>query len=463
MDHISIHITAVIEPMLSRAQACTAGGDDEGAGQLYVDILRLDRTHRQALIELGALALAKGRREAARTAFRQAVGCHADDLTSRVTLGNMALEDGDIPAARLHYQSALAVNPECAEACQGMARVLSHLGDETAARPYWAKGFQGHAVVPRQYRGAGHGMDILFLAAARGGNVRLRPWIDDRVLAVTVIYADYYDTAQPLPPHRLVVNAIGDADLNPQALAKAQAMLAACKAPVINPPEQVRRTGRAALARHCEAIEGSRLPDVRILPRADIPAAPNLQFPVLLRTPGFHTGQHFALVETEESLAEAVERLPGDELFIIEYLNARGADGMFRKYRVMFIDGVLYPWHLAISNDWKVHYYTAGMADNAIYREEERLFLKDMQAVLGLRAMAALEDLNKRLGLDFAGADFALSQDGSILLFEANATMTINSPPAGGIWDYRRSATADVQNATRKMLLRRAGVSQFIN
>ena len=30
------------------------------------------------------------------------------------------------------------------------------------------------------------------------------------------------------------------------------------------------------------------------------------------------------------------------------------------KYRVMFIDGVCHPLHLAISRDWKVHYFTAA-------------------------------------------------------------------------------------------------------
>ena len=35
--------------------------------------------------------------------------------------------------------------------------------------------------------------------------------------------------------------------------------------------------------------------------------------------------------------------MPGDDLLAIEYLDARGPDGMARKYRVMFIDGVALP------------------------------------------------------------------------------------------------------------------------
>jgi hypothetical protein len=458
---LAAHIAAVVAPMLARARARIAQGDDAAAQQIYLDILRLDPTHRAALLELGVAALGSGHRAAARTLFSQAAQHHPDDLTARVTLGNMALEDDDLDAARAHYQEALERDPSCAQAYQGMARVLTNLGNATAAEPYWEKGFAGNAMVARQYRGAGAGIDVLYLVAARGGNVRLRPWMDDRVFATTVLHAEYFDPDQELPPHLLVVNAIGDADLGAFALTQAQALLEHSTAPVINPPEKVRATGRAALVGLCAGIEGLVLPQIRLLPRAEISSADLQYFPLLLRSPGFHTGQHFVLVEHRAALAAAIASLPGDALFAIDYLDARGRDGMARKYRVMFIEGVIYPWHLAISPDWKVHYYTAAMETNAAFRAEEQRFLEDMPGVLGARAMAALSALNQQVGLDFAGADFALSEDGSVLLFEANATMVINAPPEGAIWDYRRRAAQEVQGATRRMILDRARINKL--
>jgi glutathione synthase/RimK-type ligase-like ATP-grasp enzyme len=148
--------------------------------------------------------------------------------------------------------------------------------------------------------------------------------------------------------------------------------------------------------------------------------------------------------------------LPGDELLLIEYLDARGADGMARKYRVMIIDGALYPLHLAISADWKVHYFTAGMADDAAYRAEERRFLENLAEVLGQRALAALTAIGRELGLDYAGVDFALAPDGSVLLFEANATMVINPPEPDPIWDYRRAPIGRALDAAQRLLLSRA-------
>lgn len=186
--------------------------------------------------------------------------------------------------------------------------------------------------------------------------------------------------------------------------------------------------------------------------RAALQNTDDLRFPLLLRAPGFHTGRHFLRVERQEDLAPAVTALPGEELLVIEYLDARGPDGMARKYRVMIIDDVAYPLHLAISADWKVHYFTADMAANAAYRAEEQRFVDDMPAVLGPRAMTALQGIGETLGLDYAGVDFALSADNSLLLFEANATMVINLPDCDPIWDYRRAPIERALAAVRQML-----------
>ena len=172
----------------------------------------------------------------------------------------------------------------------------------------------------------------------------------------------------------------------------------------------------------------------------------------MLRAPGFHTGQHFVRVETLDALAEAMAALPGEELLAIEYLDARGADRLARKYRVMLIGGAFYPLHLAISADWKVHYFSADMLVSESHRAEEQRFLEDMPAVLGDRAMTALAQIAQSLGLDYAGVDFALDADGTLLLFEANATMLINPPGPEAVWDYRRAAAARALAAAQKLL-----------
>ena len=432
-----------------------ARGDDAAAKQAYLDVLRAEPTHCSALNELGMLANTSGHRSAARTAYAQVVLHHPDNVIGRVNLANLLLEDGDLAAARVHYEAALVTDPERPEAHQGMARVLNGL-DDVAAEVHWRKGFVGHAIVKQRFRGSGPGIPLLLLVSARGGNVPTLQSLDDRVFSITAIYADYHDPEQPLPPHALVVNAIGDADLCGVALAGAEQIIACSKAPVVNPPSLVRLTGRADNARRLGDVAGVIAPKTNTVKRLSLLAADGWHYPLLLRPPGFHTGQHFRYVADRDALPDIVAELPGEELLAIEYLDARGPDGMARKYRVMFIDGVCYPLHLAIAADWKVHYFTAGMATNAAYREEECRFLDDMPAVLGKRAMAALRDVGAALGLDYAGIDFALAPDGSVLLFEANATMVLIPPGPEPVWDYRRRAIDMALDATKQMLLRRA-------
>jgi len=122
----------------------------------------------------------------------------------------------------------------------------------------------------------------------------------------------------------------------------------------------------------------------------------------------------------------------------------------------MMIDGQLYPMHSAISQHWKIHYFTAEMADHPQHRAEDAAFLEDMPRVLGPRAMAALQQIRDALGLDYAGIDFSLNARGEILLFEANATMVVNPAEADERWDYRRAPLQRVRDRIREMLVRRA-------
>ena len=224
-------------------------------------------------------------------------------------------------------------------------------------------------------------------------------------------------------------------------------------------------TGRCENARRLQSVPGLIAPRTSPFPHALLAGADGVgvlhqqgfAFPLLLRAPGFHMGQHFVRVESHAELVAAVNGLPGDEVLAIEYLDAQGVDGRVRKYRVMMVDGELYPLHLAISNHWKIHYFSADMADCAEHREEDAQFLSDMPRILGARAMATLQHLQKALGLDYAGVDFGINQQGDILLFEANATMIVQEPDEGEKWDYRRPAVSRIHAAVHRMLLTRAG------
>ena len=133
------------------------------------------------------------------------------------------------------------------------------------------------------------------------------------------------------------------------------------------------------------------------------------------------------------------------------------ATDFHRKLRVMIIDRKIYPLHLAISRNWKVHYFRADMAASPENRCTDAAFLADMAELIGPRGMAALERINAALDLDYGGIDFAVNADGDILFFEANATMVMVPLAADPKWDYRRPAFEAVFAAHPRDAVGRAG------
>ena len=429
------------------------------ARNAYLDVLAREPAHRLALNNLGTLLNATGYRTAARTAYAEAVARHPGDPMSHVNLGNVLYQGGEFQAAREQFETALQVEPEYREAHQGLAHVLTELGEDEAAQRHRRKGFEDRPVFALPYRGSGPPVSLLLLVSSMGGNIPTRHLLDDRVFQTHVVMPEYFDPKNPLPPHQVVFNAIGDADLSGAALNAAQSVVARTSAPVINLPSAVLATGRAASTR-LGKLPGVVTPKTIFLPRellessegAATVARHGFEFPLLVRTPGFHTGRHFVRVESAEALAGAVAELPGRELAVIEFLNARGDDGKVRKYRVMMIGGELYPLHVAISSHWKIHYFTADMAEQADNRGEDAEFLENMPGVLGPRAMEALRHIQQTLGLDYGGVDFGLSSAAEVLLFEANATMVVNPPEPDERWAYRRPAVERIFGAVRRML-----------
>jgi tetratricopeptide (TPR) repeat protein len=439
-------------------------GRTEDAKQAYLEVLTRESTHVGALNNLGTLLYLTGYRTAARSAYSEAIRQHPDQPMAHVNLGNLHLEAGELAAARQHYEAALGLDREFAEAHQGLGNLLAELGEEDAAAEHQRLGHWDRKPTELPYRGESEPVNVLLLVSGRRGDVPIRHLLDDKIFRTFVVLPNVYDPDIALPEHQVVFNAIGDADLCKQALDRAVTLMERTFAPIINAPAVVLGTGRAANARRLGEIPGVIAPRIATLPREALsgPDAEGalgrrgFQYPFLLRAPGFHNGRHFLLIENAGQLSAAAAELPGEELAAIEFLDARGADGAYRKYRVMMIGGWLYPLHLAISPNWKIHYVTAEMAQSAAYRAEEAQFLEDMPAVLGPSAMAALGEIQNALGLDYAGIDFGLNARGEILLFEANATMTVLAPDQDRRWDYRRAAIRRVEDAVRRLVIDKA-------
>ncbi|MHB8285524.1 MAG: ATP-grasp domain-containing protein [Caulobacteraceae bacterium] len=435
------------------------------AKQHYLDTLKQYPNHFMTLNNFGSFLYETNFRRAAQLVLERAVSLHPDQALAHVNLANLLMYADDTARARRHCEIALEIEPGNMLAHQRLSLLSQEAGDLRAMVRHQQLGFAKAPPRILPCLGDGEPISLLLLTSTPPADLTWRKLIDRRVFTITEISPAFFDPEEQLPPHQVIFNAIGDTDLAPEALRAAQTLIGRSSAPVINAPSKALMTGRMEIARRLGSIPGVRAPRIVQMARADLtsPEAPESLgrrgfggYPVLLRSPGFHTGRHFVRVEAPEQLSAAAEKLPGDDLLVIEHLDASRADGHHRKYRVMMIDGELYPLHLAVSADWKVHYFTGAMKDNAGFQAEERQFLENMSQALGARAMAALRAIQSSLGLDYAGVDFALGVQGEVLLFEANAVMTIVPPDPDPQWDYRRPAIEQATEAARTMLIAKA-------
>jgi hypothetical protein len=442
-----------------RARTLVARGRIDEARAALLELVARDPNDPGALADLGTVLVQGGFREAARTAYERALQLAPDDAVHHANLANVLFALGDYPAARERYEAALALDPELAQAHQGLSYAFVRLGEDAAAARHRQLGFAGRALIAGPYHGPGPAVDVLLAVAAAGGTLYTDEFFDPRQFRVTTLVVDAY-AGEPLPPHQVVFNAISDADRCAPELARVGEFAARGSAAIINDPARVLATTRRGNAKRLGELPGVVTAATVRLQRADLSiarlAAEGIAPPLLLRAPGFHTGQHFVRVDRDDGLLAAAAALPGDEVLALAFLDTRAADGTYRKYRVMFVDGDLYPLHLAVASDWKVHYFTAGMAGNAAHRAEDARFLDDPAGVLGPVAVAALERVRDALGLDYAGVDFAIDRAGRVVVFEANATMIVLPPGPEAIWDYRRPHVTRVVDAVRRMVRRAA-------
>jgi len=464
LDQVLERDPDAIDARFERASLLRERGAFEASKRDYLELIRREPAHFAALNDFGTLVLNAGYQEAARSLYSEAVRHHPSNPNGHVNLGNLLFLADEKAEARGHYEAALKLDPDHIHAHRGMGNVLAEIGDTAGARRHRDKGFKSHFLTTLPYRGEAPPISILLLVAASGGNIPTNSLLDDRIFQTTVLVTEYADPAVPLPPHDLVFNSIGDADLSREGLKSAFAVLARTERPVLNHPAQVLKTGRAANIDRLRGLPNVVVPRVITAPRrllagpeaTTVIADNGLAFPLLVRAPGFHTGIHFIRVETLEDLAAAVTQFPGNDAWLIEQLDARGPEGLYRKYRVMIVEGKLYPLHLAISRDWKVHYFRADMAHSAENRAKDAAFLDNMTSVLGPRAVAALERISAELGLDYGGIDFAVNAQGDVLFFEANATMVMVPLTSDEKWAYRRPAFERVFAAIRAMLIERS-------
>ena len=216
--------------------------------------------------------------------------------------------------------------------------IFERAGQLDAADDAWSAAFNGSGPAVSRYHGAGEPIRILFLWSAGEGNIPLRPVLDSHLHEWSTLFVESFSERMILPPHDVVFNAVGNADLRTRALTMAQRALGATDAPVINDPSRVCRTGRMEVAESLRSIPGVVTPRMKTVSR-EVLAGANAEafladagfaWPLLVRSQGYHSGEHFVSVGDSAMLGSCIAALPGDELLVIAFIDTRRADGTIR-------------------------------------------------------------------------------------------------------------------------------------
>jgi hypothetical protein len=267
-------------------------------------------------------------------------------------------------------------------------------------------------------------------------------------------YVDAAGPVPPLPPHDAVFVAIGESDDAAPQLAALERFAATGSRPVLNRPALIRRLGRVPLAetfadaRYCRVVATSRLDRARY-------ASEGFPVPHIVRPVGSHGGHGLTRIDDDAQRAIYLETIDAADLYVAPFIDYSSADGFFRKYRIVFIDGEPFPFHLAISPHWMVHYYNAPMGEHQWMRDEEHAFLANIGAVFSGELGEALRETAALLPLDYVGIDCAIDRDGKMLIFEADNALIVHLLDDPALYGYKHEYVPRILEALDTMVRRR--------
>jgi hypothetical protein len=187
---------------------------------------------------------------------------------------------------------------------------------------------------------------------------------------------------------------------------------------------------------------------------ADIAA--ELQSPVIVRPRGSHAGVGLAKLDDRAAIDRYLGERAEQEFFVSRFVDYTSDDGLFRKYRVVFVDGRPYACHMAIADRWDIWYLNAGMSDSAPKRLEEETFMRTFDIGFGRRHHTALAAMADRIGLDYFTIDCAENKRGELLVFEADNTAVVHNMDSPALFPYKPPQMRAIFEAFAAMLHRRA-------
>ena len=306
---------------------------------------------------------------------------------------------------------------------------------------------------------------VLALAAATdmGSNTPIEFLLEGSDIELMVLYVvGAASLPAPLPDHDIAIVIASDSDDCRDALQKIGTVAPRWPRALLNPPQRVGNLDRDKLYRLLDGIEGLTIPATIAAAREQLAEAAalaeiasGLAFPVIVRPRGSHAGVGLAKIDDAPAMRRYIDESEAREFFVSPFVDYSSADGLFRKYRAVFVDGKHYACHMAIADRWDIWYLNAGMSGDANKRLEEATFMSTFDIGFARRHRTALEAMAARLGLDYFLVDCAETKNGALLIFEADNTAVVHNMDPPGIFPYKPPQMRKIFDAFAAMLERR--------
>ena len=278
----------------------------------------------------------------------------------------------------------------------------------------------------------------------KGGHFSLKYLLNSQQvnLFTGIVLGDNLLQTDDLPRFDLIINGLSCPDFDEKGLGSIYRLLRRFPhIPVINPPESVLRTSRAENVRRLSGLDHVIIPPIelvecgqgldRVISQVE---SAGFCYPLVLRRRGGHGANQIHKIDSRFELEEWFTHQDQHQVFYVSpYFHYCWGDGLFRKFRVFFIDGLIYPASCVVSDCWQIHCDNPRhrdryrlMSSRITLQDEEKVFLNDPASSIGSNALNALWEIQRLIGLDYFGIDFALSESGKIIIFEVNAAMRQN-------------------------------------
>ena len=383
-------------------------------------------------------------------------------------LTKMAFEGADLRPLRDQLMSKLADGTADAGEGLDLSLIAQLLGDKPAGMAIQAEVLSFHQLYRSPCSSERPTLRVLALAAAidMGGNTPIEFLLENSGIELQTLYVvSGVDLPTPLPEHDVAIVIASDSEECVEALSKIDRLAPNWPRPLLNPPRLVRNLDRDKLHGLLRDVDGLEIPVTLCATRAELTSiaqsqadvsslSAELKFPFIARPRGSHAGSGLVRLDDAAGIARYLAERTEQEFFVSRFVDYASRDGLFRKYRIVFVGGKPYACHMAIAERWDIWYLNAGMTFSAEKRREEESFMRDFAHDFARRHGGALAAVASRVGLDYFTIDCAENCNGELLIFEADNTAVVHNMDSPDVFPYKAPQMRKIFEAFAAMLSR---------